>query len=203
MQIIRTASLPRSPWKNGGGETVEIAVHPPGAGLATFDWRISMATVASDGPFSLFPGIDRTLSILDGDGIRLTIGDRPAVTLTASSPPLAFAADQSATATLIGSTVTDLNVMSRRGHVTHRVERLKLDGEMPRDASGATIGVFCQSGAIAVAIGGETSMLHANDCAILEPGDTPGTLTSAIPATAFIIRISALPRAAPRPGSPP
>ena len=49
------------PWKNGGGETAEIAVSPPGAALDDFDWRLSMARVETDGPFSAFPGIDRTL----------------------------------------------------------------------------------------------------------------------------------------------
>ncbi len=43
------------PWKNGGGETAEIAVFPPSADLSEFGWRISMATVSSDGPFSAFP----------------------------------------------------------------------------------------------------------------------------------------------------
>jgi environmental stress-induced protein Ves len=46
------------PWKNGGGETTEIAVFPDGAGLSDFDWRVSMARVDGDGPFSSFPGIE-------------------------------------------------------------------------------------------------------------------------------------------------
>ncbi|MBM7325185.1 HutD family protein, partial [Agrobacterium sp. S2] len=48
------------PWKNGGGVTTEIIVHPAKASMADFDWRISMANVAQDGPFSIFPGVDRT-----------------------------------------------------------------------------------------------------------------------------------------------
>ena len=34
-----------------------------------------MARVASDGPFSEFPGIDRTLAVVKGSGLVLTIGD--------------------------------------------------------------------------------------------------------------------------------
>ena len=64
-------------WKNGGGETAEIAVSPPGAALDAFDWRLSMAKVETDGPFSAFPGIDRTLAILEGEGIRLSVGGEP------------------------------------------------------------------------------------------------------------------------------
>ena len=51
---------------------------PEGASLDTFDWRISMARVASDGPFSEFPGIDRTLAVVEGSGMVLTIGDQRA-----------------------------------------------------------------------------------------------------------------------------
>ena len=78
-KLLRNADHRRMPWKNGGGETVEVIVHPEGASLSDFGWRVSMATVASDGPFSVFPGIDRTLAVLSGEGMDLSIeglGDR-------------------------------------------------------------------------------------------------------------------------------
>ena len=54
-----------------------------------------MATVASDGPFSLFPGVDRTLAVLEGEGIVLSVeGQAGRSTLTRDSPPLAFPADR-------------------------------------------------------------------------------------------------------------
>src|SRR6476619_3067787 len=59
------------PWKNGAGRTTEIAVHPPGAALDAFAWRVSIADVERDGPFSRFPGIDRTIVLLGGSGMRL------------------------------------------------------------------------------------------------------------------------------------
>ena len=60
----------RMPWKNGGGSTDEIATYPRGAGLDAFDWRVSIAHVASDGPFSRFPGVERTITLLEGAGMR-------------------------------------------------------------------------------------------------------------------------------------
>ncbi len=196
MRIINTAELPRSPWKNGGGETIEIAVHPAGAGLDNFAWRLSMATVAADGPFSIFPGIDRTLAILDGDGMRLVIADRPAITLDTNSPPLAFAADQPATATLIGGAVTDLNVMSRRDRVAHTVERLPLDGSTSVHAAGSVTAIFCQTGGIIIALSGTTAALRPKVCALFTPSDGPCVLSCHAPASAVVIRISALPPAA-------
>ena len=51
------ADIAPTPWKNGGGATREIACWPAGTGLDSFDWRISVATIAADGAFSLFAGI--------------------------------------------------------------------------------------------------------------------------------------------------
>ena len=61
----------------GGGSTTEIAVAPPGAGFDDFDWRVSLATITQDGPFSAFPGIDRTLALVDGDGCLLYTSPSP------------------------------------------------------------------------------------------------------------------------------
>ena len=69
MQILRAANYKVMPWKNGLGSTTEIAIFPANAKLDDFDWRVSMAQVTSDGPFSSFPGIDRTLLVIDGAGI--------------------------------------------------------------------------------------------------------------------------------------
>jgi len=44
--------LPAMTWKNGGGVTREIICQPLGAGMDDFDWRVSIAHIASDGPFS-------------------------------------------------------------------------------------------------------------------------------------------------------
>ena len=58
-------SLPATPWKNGGGLTREIVCMPHGGGLDSFDWRVSIAHIASNGPFSTFPGVDRVITLLE------------------------------------------------------------------------------------------------------------------------------------------
>jgi environmental stress-induced protein Ves len=118
MRILRASTYRRMPWKNGGGETTEIAVSPEGAGLDDFAWRISMARVDGDGPFSAFAGVDRTLSILEGEGLRLEIAGRPAVTIGGDTAPFAFPADEKTDSVLLGAAVTDLNVMSRRASLS-------------------------------------------------------------------------------------
>lgn len=146
--ILTASSYRRMPWKNGGGETVEIAISPEGAALSEFDWRISMATVATDGPFSIFPGIDRTLSILDGEGMSLAIDGRAPLLLTQESAPLAFPADVAVSATLKSGPITDLNVMTRRGGLWHRVERVAVHGEVTFGGAAGTLLVFCHRGTL-------------------------------------------------------
>jgi len=123
------------PWKNGGGETVEVIVHPEGASLSEFGWRVSMATVASDGPFSVFPGIDRTLAVLSGDGMALSIEGVGEKLLTPEATPLAFPADAPTAARLTGGPITDLNVMTRRGVFQHTLVRQVAEGSLPLEVS--------------------------------------------------------------------
>jgi len=125
------------PWKNGGGSTTEIAVFPVGASLETFDWRVSMATVVEAGPFSSFPGIDRTLCVLEGNGIRLD-GDGRSTTLTQTTAPFAFAADTKIVGTPLDGPITDLNVMTRRGRYRHTVSRRTAARSLAVQATGST-----------------------------------------------------------------
>ena len=108
--------LAATPWKNGGGSTREIACWPPGAGMGNFGWRVSIATIAADGPFSIFGGIDRSIMLLDGDGVRLRSGDghidHP---LDQPYQPFAFSGDAEIDCRLLGGASSDFNVMTRRG----------------------------------------------------------------------------------------
>jgi uncharacterized protein len=168
MRILHASDYKRMPWKNGGGETVEIAVSPEGSALADFDWRVSMATVASDGPFSVFPGIDRTLSILEGEGMTLFIEGQEPVRLTQESDPLPFAADARTSATLIDGTITDLNVMTRRGRFLHSVAAIDVDGSTEITPKAETSLLLARDGVLDIAIGGQSVRLDDRDCLVVE-----------------------------------
>ena len=69
MRHLTLADYTRQPWKNGLGTTTELwRLERDGQLLA----RLSRAAVVEDGPFSLFPGIERNLTVLSGPGFRLT-----------------------------------------------------------------------------------------------------------------------------------
>ena len=155
------------PWKNGGGVTTEVAVSPADAGLNDFDWRVSMARVEGSGPFSQFAGIDRTLAVLEGEGIVLDIAGRPPISVTRATDPLSFPADVSTAAALIGGPITDLNVMTRRGRFSHRVERKSENILIEPPTICETVFVLAM-GTISLETEGEVVVLDALDAALIE-----------------------------------
>jgi len=106
------AGLPVSPWRNGGGETREIISFP--AGKMDFDWRASIATIAQDGPFSAFPGIDRSITLLSGEGVHLLAAPDIGHSLNRVGEPFAFRGEQTVSARLLGGVTSDFNIMTRR-----------------------------------------------------------------------------------------
>jgi environmental stress-induced protein Ves len=96
------------PWANGRGTTVEILRHDDAKGMV---WRLSMATVAENGPFSRFPGIERNLTVIDGPGFDLS-GD--AKLRADPFQPVTFSGDLALAARNVTGTAVDFNVMTRR-----------------------------------------------------------------------------------------
>ncbi|HEX9468193.1 MAG TPA: HutD family protein [Bradyrhizobium sp.] len=166
MKVIRAVDCRTTPWKNGGGSTTEIAAEPSGASLDTFDWRVSMAKVASDGPFSEFPGIDRTLAVIKGSGLLLTIGSNAPVTVEPGSDPVHFAGDIATSARLIAGEITDLNVMTRRGRFSHRLLRIPESVSCDFDGHNIAVVLPLDSGA-AVTSKRDVAALDHGDAAIL------------------------------------
>lgn len=124
--------LPATPWKNGGGVTREIVCQPPGAGMASFDWRVSIAHIASDGPFSRFEQVDRVITLLEGAGVRLRSADG-AFDHRLDRPwePFAFAGEAPVQGELIAGDCHDFNVMVRRGRCRARVVVVREAATLP------------------------------------------------------------------------
>lgn len=115
------------PWKNGAGRTTEIVVHPAGAALDAFGWRVSVADVERDGPFSRFPGIDRTIVLLSGSGMRLS-GSACAAELSKPFATHDFSGDEAIDCTLLAGPCRDFNAMFRRGRARGRVAVIRGPG---------------------------------------------------------------------------
>jgi uncharacterized protein len=117
MKLIDVTTLPATSWKNGGGATRTIALSPADASFDNFDWRVSIAEVSSAGDFSRFPGVDRVILLLDGDGMILHF-THDSVALTTHYEAFNFSGDDAIRSELVNGSTRDLNVMTRRGR-TH------------------------------------------------------------------------------------
>jgi environmental stress-induced protein Ves len=111
--IFRRTARHFVPWKNGGGRTAEILAAPAGAGVDDFAWRISTAEVAASGPFSIFPGVQRCLTVLEGGSLRLCFADGVQHEVSPGAAPVYFPGDVPCACELLGAPVLDLNVMVR------------------------------------------------------------------------------------------
>lgn len=171
MRILRSTDHKKMPWKNGGGITTEIAVFPPDAGLDDFHWRVSTARVEQNGPFSIFPGVDRSLCLLDGFGVTLKVQGRMPFGMTRRYEPFVFAADVPSEAMLMSGPITDLNVMTRRGLYESEVQLVEVSGRLPLAKAGEVSILIADEEGLSIEDGGRTVKLERGDAVLLGPGD--------------------------------
>ena len=79
VKLLGPADYRTMPWRNGRGTTRELAVFPADSALdgRPFAWRVSIADVKSDCEFSVFPGYDRSLMLMEGAGMELVFDAAP------------------------------------------------------------------------------------------------------------------------------
>ena len=164
-RILHSGDYQRMKWKNGGGTTTEIwkAAAPAGEML----WRLSIADVASDGPFSEFPGIDRWIMVIEGKGMTLTIDGLGTKRLDRPFEPLFFPGDAKTDCTLIDGPIRDFNFMIARsfGKGTLQVSRLTAGMAAPLGENTAAVHILAGSAEIET---NDILPLVANDTWIAE-----------------------------------
>jgi len=176
IRIRRAAGRAETPWKNGGGVTREVAAWPPGAGFADFHWRISIASVAQGGPFSTFAGVDRELAVLDG-ALRLSLEGQADVIVSPGSPPVHFPGDIPCSGDPGAASVTDLNVMTRRGKLSSRMTWIAVERQQAIHAAAACTFVLAVD-PVTLISHGLAYQLQAQDLAELQPEDGEVTLVA-------------------------
>lgn len=125
--LIPAAAHRRERWKNGGGWTREI-LRVPAEG--EWNWRVSVAEVGSDGPFSRYPGCDREIVLLSGQGMDLHFDDGTAHALAPPHGRLCFAGERDVTALLVDGPTVDFNLMWRREVVDAQLLHRPIVGSM-------------------------------------------------------------------------
>lgn len=147
-------------WKNGKGQTTELAISKGGT-INDFDWRLSIASVVEDGLFSDFSGYQRNLILLNGQGIKL-IHDDKSVDLLES--PLSIAKFDGASKTsghLINGPISDFNVMTKKESLQAHVSTFNETQNFKLSYSGLA---FIYSQISAITIEDETEVLNVPKC---------------------------------------
>lgn len=121
IQLLPYEQCPEMPWKNGQGVTREIYRSPA---TDDYDWRISVATIRHDGPFSRFPDYLRNISVLEGEGMYLTVdGEKSALI-----PPFQatdFSGDSEVSCAIVGGPLLDFNVIYKADTIQATVSWLR------------------------------------------------------------------------------
>jgi environmental stress-induced protein Ves len=163
MQLIRFADLDPVPWRNGGGLTREIATAPYDGKSDSFRWRVSIADVTSEGPFSAFEEVDRQLVLVEGAGMVISVDGKPH--LLSLFDVLAFPGDAPCVGTLVDGPTRDLNVMTRRGEAAAAIQIVSVPG-------GHAVRAEAEAERLVVALTGSMSVATGEEAVHLDRFDT-------------------------------
>lgn len=143
--ILRFAELPVVPWRNGGGVTREV-VTSRGSGPHGFDWRISIADVSQPGPFSVFPGVDRVIILVEGERMDLVVDG--VVHVLGLHEPFRFDGASPSSCALPAGPTRDLNVMTRGDRLSAAVAIRDLSETRPIAVAGNQVLVLLTGSAV-------------------------------------------------------
>ncbi|HEY0332494.1 MAG TPA: HutD family protein [Stenotrophomonas sp.] len=126
-RLIPAQSYRRERWRNQQGWTREILKVGPSA-----EWtlRLSIAEIEQDADFSAFPGVERELVLLQGNGVRLRFDEGRCVELLPPHQRVRFAGEATVRGELIDGPTHDFNLMWRRDAVQASLLHRPLVGSM-------------------------------------------------------------------------
>ncbi len=121
IKIISPKDFKTIPWKNGLGETTELAINE-GANLDNFIWRLSIASVVNNGVFSDFSGYHRNLVLIEGKGISLQYDGKNSDRLVNSLDIASFDGGSKTQGQLVDGAIKDFNIITSHGKVSPQVD---------------------------------------------------------------------------------
>ncbi len=150
MKIQRRAEHTPMPWANGRGTSYEIASNRNSEGLWT--WRLAMAPVNEDGPFSRIECVNRSLVVVEGAGMNLSV-DRKKMQCEPMQV-VQFRGEAVTEASLTGGPILDINLMVRRNDATGTMKIL----DNAEQAIKASIVVAISGPAMVICDGAEVNL---------------------------------------------
>ncbi|AMJ57316.1 MULTISPECIES: HutD family protein [Stenotrophomonas] len=167
-RVIPAALYQRERWRNGLGWTREILRLPEQG-----DWqlRLSIAEIEQDAAFSAFPGVERELVLLQGEGLRLRFADGRCETLLPPYQRLRFAGEEDIVGELVDGVTQDFNLMWRRDALQAELLHRPLVGNMLFFTEPQAAWAIHLLAGQAVFEGNELPALSAGDTAWLGSGE--------------------------------
>ena len=172
-------------WPNGAGSTTQVAISPTTATTADFDWRVSIATIDSESPFSRFDGVDRWLMPLSLDGMTLRVEGE--TTRLAGREAFAFSGESTISTIRVRESSLDLNLMVRRHFARGSLLALVVHGDTEVAASDDEAVVIVVLEGMPSVDGAKLELL---DAAELPPGTSIVVSGEAVLAVARVTRRS-------------
>jgi len=154
------------PWKNGGGSTTELYVESATDGA--FLWRVSIADIAADGPFSIFAGYDRHIMAIKGSGMVLEGGLHGPINVYPRFVPRRFSGDWTISSRLISGPVRDFNLIARRENTESGLACIEVTSGLLLGGTDATTFAYLLEGELAAS----GDRLVADESLLLMPGET-------------------------------
>lgn len=112
------AAYRQTPWKNGGGVTVDVAdVYAPGVEPGSWSgmlWRFGHTRIVAPGPFSDLAGYDRILTVIGGRGLVLEIAGGAVLDVREPFRPVRFRGEDRIVSRLEAGPVAVLNLLADR-----------------------------------------------------------------------------------------
>lgn len=175
IEVITPEHWQTQRWQNGGGITHQLYRQDDGQGLL---WRLSIAEVASDGPFSRFDNIDRIILLLDGAGFCLHgVGANPQVVDTPLKP-FSFAGETAIHCSLVNGAVRDFNLMTRRGAAQAQLQVLTIGSAVQTLLLSAQTFIYIASGSANAVLGAKHITLKTSHTLSLNNGTDSLQLSS-------------------------
>lgn len=167
IQLLGPDDFRAMPWRNGRGTTVEMAREDDEDG--TMLWRVSAADVVEAGEFSIFPGVDRVLTLIEGPGFDLDFAEHGRVAPVEPLMPVAFSGDWVTRAQSVRGPSRDLNVMTARGKASAAVQ--VHHAAAPVAPLGDRSLFYCLAGHSSLTLAGTVCALDPGQMAVISDAD--------------------------------
>jgi environmental stress-induced protein Ves len=154
-----------TPWKNGGGVTVDIAVVTDKAGDV---WRFGRTPIVAPGPFSDYRGYDRVQVLVAGSGLVLKTPDGE-IDVREPFRPVRFAGETPIVSRLESGPVEVVNLIGNRTRV--RIDIKVLDEDRSLRLGPGTHIIYNPLGESALDIDGVHHVLAADHGLRIEGAD--------------------------------